>query len=333
VTAHAVESEQTVSSSASAGWRLDFKDCSEHFRYLDWNDNVTDELWNVRYTKMTACMKHAESLARQAGFGRPAAMSGLHVPTAIVPTQSEELPHLPPLYFVLPMWDMVVSNRVRLFGSYDHQELDVLLRLTSPGDAVVDVGANVGAVTVPLAAHVGERGVVHAFEPFRQVFQYLNANVAANGLSNVYTYHTALSDADAPPSLTVPAPSLRAGQNVGMYGVFAAGSTTPNKQTSEVRERMELVTVRMLDSFELPRVDLIKIDVEGHAAHVLAGSVATLQAHRPILWFEDGGSSAPETLLKPELRYWCTKLTETTEVQFICVPRERHAEVQQKLIA
>lgn len=312
-------------------WSFDFQGCTDHLRRLDWNENVTDDVWRLRYTRTVNCVRHGPRLAQEAGAGRPAAFSGLHVPSLIVPTASDELPGLPPLYFVLPVWDMVVSNRVRLFGSYDHQELDVLLKLASPGDTVVDIGANVGAVTVPLAAHIGEEGTVYAFEPFRQVFQYLNANVAANGLANVHTFHCALSDASAPSILSVPAPSLRAGQNAGMYGVFKAGSTEVNDRSSMLRERMEVVSVRTLDSFELPRVDLMKIDVEGHAAHVLAGSLATLRTHRPILWFEENGSTPPEAVLHPDLRYWCTKLFETTEDQFICVPQERHAEIQSRL--
>merc|ERR1712125_138581 len=119
---------------------------------------------------------------------------------------------LPPFYFVLPVYDMVVSNRLRLSGSYDAQELEILMQLAQSGDAFVDIGANVGAVAVPLAAHVGREGVVHAFEPFRQVFQYLNANVATNGLANVFTYQNALSDVETPSVLSVPAPTLEAAQ-------------------------------------------------------------------------------------------------------------------------
>ena len=54
------------------------------------------------------------------------------------------------------------------------------------------------------------------------------------------------------------------------------------------------VTVKTLDSFNLRHADVIKIDVEGHASHVLAGAEKTLQRHRPILWFEHSEETAPE---------------------------------------
>ena len=166
------------------------------------------------------------------------------------------------------------------------------------------------------------------------VFQYLNANVAANGLANVHTFQNALSDdSAAPATIKAAAPSLRAAQNVGMYSVFKGADTEPQTDTgaSGVRERMEDVYVRTLDSFALPRVDVIKIDVEGHAARVLAGAAETLLKHRPILWFESDEDVPPAAVQNPALRYWCTKLQDTTEGQFLCVPRERHAEVQAKL--
>merc|ERR1712054_666123 len=87
--------------------------CTEFLKQIDWNENVSDEDWRVKLTRATNCFRHREALARDAGSARPAAFGGVHVPTAIVPTTAEELPHLPPFYFVLPMWDMVVSNRVR----------------------------------------------------------------------------------------------------------------------------------------------------------------------------------------------------------------------------
>lgn len=321
--------EEDFEAAVLENFEFSYQGCTEYVSRMDWNENVTDDEWRVKLSRTVNCLRHLERLATAPGVERPAALSGIHVPTAIVPTTAEDLPHLPPFYFVLPVWDMVVSNRVRLSGLYDPQEIDVLLRLTMPGDALVDIGANVGSVTVPMASHVGRDGLVYSFEPFRQIFQYLNANVAANGFENVYTFQTALSDGHAAPLVTVPAPSLVSGQNVGMYGVFKQNTLETNPPTS--RDKMEDVTVRTLDSFHLPRADVVKIDVEGHAPRVLAGGVRTLQRHRPILWFEHGDATAPEVLLQPELQYWCTKVQESTEDTFLCAPRERQHEVLKRM--
>nr|ABV22255.1 methyltransferase-like protein [Karlodinium veneficum] len=303
-----------------------YESCTTFLSYIDWNENVTDDQWSVKLHRAVNCVRYREDLARDAN--RPAALTGLHIPTMVTPTIAKHLPHLPPFYFVLPIWDTVVSNEVRTTGLYDSLEIDVLMKLSVPGDAFVDIGANVGSVTVPMAFHVGRNGTVYAFEPFRQVFQYLNANVAVNGLENVHTFHTALSDKHAESSVHVPAPLLTEGQNVGMYGVFKQNSLEPNEPLS--KHKQEEVSVRTLDSFQLPRADVVKIDVEGHAPRVLAGGVQTLKQHRPFLWFEHSGST-PDVLTESDMAYSCMQFTEATEDTFLCSPHERLHELSSRM--
>src|SRR4051812_24657786 len=50
-------------------------------------------------------------------------------------------------------------------------------RLLSPGDHVIDAGANIGYMTMLFAARVGETGLVHAFEPHPRVLNRLQRNV------------------------------------------------------------------------------------------------------------------------------------------------------------
>ena len=64
--------------------------------------------------------------------------------------------------------------------------------LIEPGDVVVDVGADIGALTVPLARAVGPAGRVLAFEPQPTVFQNLCANLALNDLLHVQAFNAAL---------------------------------------------------------------------------------------------------------------------------------------------
>ena len=87
------------------------------------------------------------------------------------------------------------------------------------------------------------QGIVYAFEPFRMVFQYLNANVAANGLLNVHTYHCALSDPTSPRRVEVFAPILSSGQNAGMYGVPVNRVPGTPHRASLPNERLEDVEV------------------------------------------------------------------------------------------
>eukprot|EP01079_Euglenida_sp_SAG-EU17-18_P008946 gene8946-8094_t len=76
-----------------------------------------------------------------------------------------------------------------------------------PGAVIADVGAHIGAHTVPLAQLAGPRGKVHSFEPQRLQFQLLNSNVAINALHNVHTYQWALGN-PASSSATVNIPHV-----------------------------------------------------------------------------------------------------------------------------
>jgi FkbM family methyltransferase len=141
------------------------------------------------------------------------------------------------------------------------------------GEVVLDIGANIGTHTVALAK-MGWR--VIAFEPQRQVYELLHANILVNGCTRVNAFHMGLSNEGG--SLRMARYSLAQGANMG-------GVPLGKEHTGE------LVTVQKLDDVLAalggPRVRLIKIDVEGHERQVFEGGAATLRRDRPIIYFED----------------------------------------------
>src|SRR5262249_31596505 len=91
--------------------------------------------------------------------------------------------------------DTVVGRSLDQYGEYSEAEVALFRRLVAPGQVVLDVGANVGAHTVPLAQCVGPAGRVLAFEPQRQAFDCLETNRTLNQLANVEAHHAAVSNA------------------------------------------------------------------------------------------------------------------------------------------
>jgi len=123
----------------------------------------------------------------------------------------------------------------------------------------VDVGANVGAYTVRAAAH-GMK--VHAFEPNPENMKILKRNAELNEVS-VDTLEYALGSVE------------------GKVSMF------PNGATSRIVDGEGIeVPVRTLDSFQLPRVDLLKVDVEGYELEVLRGAEQTLARCHPVMMVE-----------------------------------------------
>src|SRR5690349_191029 len=90
--------------------------------------------------------------------------------------------------------DLYIGRSFDLYGEFSEGEVEVFRQLVRPGQTVLDVGANIGAHTVPLAKLVGRSGRVLAFEPQRTVYYALCGNVAQNNLDQVYCYHAAVAE-------------------------------------------------------------------------------------------------------------------------------------------
>jgi FkbM family methyltransferase len=140
---------------------------------------------------------------------------------------------------------------------------------------VIDVGANLGAFTIPIARHLGPAWEIHAFEAQRLIYYQLCGNVVLNALEHVHNHHCALGEAAG--LVEIPVPDFAADGNVG--GV----SLDPRVRAARLMHdtdfephKMETVEMRPLDAFVLGNVKLVKIDVEGMECEVLKGGLRTL---------------------------------------------------------
>jgi FkbM family methyltransferase len=167
-------------------------------------------------------------------------------------------------------------------GEYDNQAMTIAFRLLQDGASVLDVGANIGFWTVPLANRVGAEGHVHAFEPSRSNIDHLEINLGANNLlERVHLHNVGLSDV---------ADTLQ----LSLRGDFEAGSATGNASIviDEIDRQFSCVEISVVpldDVFPgigLPRVDFIKLDIEGHEDRFLIGAERTIAAYRPVIYLE-----------------------------------------------
>ena len=161
------------------------------------------------------------------------------------------------------------------------EEVDLFRVVLRENDVVFDVGANIGAFSVPLSKMVGARGLVLCFEPLRHLSQILAANLALNELTNAHVLNLAVGKEVG----TVPVPLFDYG-GVGNYG---AHSLLVKQEWSRILH--ETVPLGTLDAY-LSLVDdvcprLIKVDVEGMELDVLKGATALLQKCSPVLHLEN----------------------------------------------
>jgi FkbM family methyltransferase len=166
-------------------------------------------------------------------------------------------------------------------GDFDTDAIRSALRLLKRNSIALDVGANIGFWSVPLARHLRGSGRLHAFEPVSANFERLAENIRRNNLdATAYLHQLGLSDQNG---------SLR----ISLWDELAAetGNAAIIMDAEAARcSRCSEITVCRLDdvfgSLGINRVDFIKADIEGHEGRFLAGAAATINRFRPILYLE-----------------------------------------------
>ncbi len=175
-------------------------------------------------------------------------------------------------------WDVrdTAEGRAVWLGVWDDAVRAVVVARL-PCDAVIlDIGASVGAWTVPLARALGPTGRVMAFEPVPANRARLEQAVAANALTRVSVSALALGDAERDVDMWLR--SSLTGAKSGTAAVVAAG-------TGHLTVHMQPMD-DWAEHAALDRIDFIKLDVEGAELMVLAGAERTLARFRPLILAE-----------------------------------------------
>lgn len=138
---------------------------------------------------------------------------------------------------------------------------------------LLDVGANVGMYTVLAAVTRAAR--VYAFEPESQNYAVLNANIAANGLSDrVLAYPLALSDRAQLDRLFLS--EFSAGGSCHSFGEQVGFDLKP-RRAAFAQGCFSATIDQLIESGSMPVPDYIKIDVDGIEHKVIDGARRTLQ--------------------------------------------------------
>ncbi|MFN2621927.1 MAG: FkbM family methyltransferase [Chthoniobacterales bacterium] len=148
-------------------------------------------------------------------------------------------------------------------------------RLLSRGDHVIDAGANIGYMTMLFAARIGEKGLVHSFEPHPRVFNRLKRNVdrisRRPGAGRAIIHPCALGDSRGNAELI----------ETGYFSISEGTAKIATTETAADKVESHSVQVELLDElFPNEEFALLKIDVEGFELNVLRGANDLLSSHR-----------------------------------------------------
>lgn len=167
--------------------------------------------------------------------------------------------------------DQFIGRALEVYGEASEGELELLRQLVVPAGVVIEAGANIGTIAIPLARALGPQGRLILFEPQRLIFQMLCGNLALNEISNTEALHKAVGAMGGVTTI----------QSVGYGQRFNYGSAQVGVADGEA---VEMVTI---DSLELSRLDLLIADVEGYEEALLIGAERTLMRCRPSLYLEN----------------------------------------------
>ena len=87
-----------------------------------------------------------------------------------------------------------IGKCFELYGQYSESEVSVFRGFVKPGDTALDIGANIGSLTVPMSHFVGDKGRVYAVELHIDTYHALCANLALNGIRNVKALNCFIAD-------------------------------------------------------------------------------------------------------------------------------------------
>ncbi|MEM9851648.1 MAG: FkbM family methyltransferase [Pseudomonadota bacterium] len=191
-------------------------------------------------------------------------------------------------FFTLP-GDTYIGRSLALYGQWCESEVRLFQQILRPGHAVVEVGANIGSHTVPIARTVGPHGPVFAVEMQPFLSQILAANLLINGITNAQVVQAGVAQEAS--SLLVPGIRYDADFNFGGISVdFLREKGRGTGQRVPIMPLDDLLT--------LPRLNFLKLDVEHLEQEALEGGRETIRRHRPVIYLENDHAEAAEGIFE-----------------------------------
>ncbi len=240
----------------------------------------------------------------------------------------------------MPYWIMPRYYHHYVENDYERFSIRLLCNLLDKDSTLLDIGAHYGAYSLVAAKLCGSK--VIALEPVDENFDLLTSNISVNKLNkNISAYKIAASDKEGMSEFNIP----WASDSAGFYKHPLAETIKKQKVTMS---RVDKIVGNI-------KIDLIKIDTEGHELHVLNGLKETLKRNPKIILLieanpaclKNAGSTVKDLLnmlvkdfdkevyvvnedrfmffrLTDNISDWHEYIDENSYANILCVPRDEH---------
>jgi FkbM family methyltransferase len=197
-------------------------------------------------------------------------------------------------------------------GAFDAGEVSIALSVLElrrqyfkDGVLAIDCGANIGVHTIEWAKRMTGWGSVLSIEAQERIYYALTGNIAINNCFNAVAINAAISD--KPGVLMIPQPDYLVPASFGSLELRRGPNTEYIGQAIDYSEgSLMAIQAINIDSLKLPRIDFIKIDVEGMEMEALTGAAESIAQSKPAMLIESIKTDAAA------LRDWLTARDYTT---------------------
>ncbi|MEL6652985.1 MAG: FkbM family methyltransferase [Bacteroidota bacterium] len=166
-------------------------------------------------------------------------------------------------------------------GEYDTPLIRKFCRQFREGWTVLDIGANVGYYSIPMAQGLASLGgTLYAFEPLSQNFEALSRSVTHNQLSNLHLHKIGLGEKSEQLNIALTEGGETGNAVITNQALIDEKGFVP-KESIQVESLDEIAPDLGLD-----RCDFIKVDIEGAEIFFLRGAKALITKHRPVIYGE-----------------------------------------------
>jgi FkbM family methyltransferase len=176
--------------------------------------------------------------------------------------------------FKVPNTQETVSFELLINGVYEKGTVDFIVQRLDRKKAFIDIGANIGAITVPVSKQCNGIKVI-CLEAAPWLFEYLQFNVKSNSIPNVTLVNKAISDVG--------------GKQVPFYSPFerfGKGSLAPVFTSDGVMVETTTLT-ELVGPLKVEEIGFIKIDIEGFEYFAFLGGAEVLKPENaPDILFE-----------------------------------------------
>lgn len=182
------------------------------------------------------------------------------------------------MFLIIPE---VVSLSIYRYGFHEEDLTKMILEYLKPGTIFFDIGAHFGYFTMLASYIVGEKGMVHSFEPTPNIYEVLIQNIKRkNVITNncaVFSEETIIRFNDY-------------GLKYSAFNTFKKARLDESilKNLNPISVKVKTVTLDKYVKMKKCKPDFIKIDVENAELEVLQGAKDTIKEFHPIISIEVG---------------------------------------------